>query len=186
MKVAYRNANRSKKMIQDAFLQLIIKKDISKIKTTEVIELADISKGTFYAHYTCLYDVQQEIEDREIALMFRVFEINTELSENFYPLFLCGLSEMERNRELYRILFCHSNGNSFLNKVKNTFFTHMKACNSSKKKPYDSKAMDTYLIYVAGGAIAVIQNWLESLEYIPPQQVARQISDFALNGMKCL
>ena len=48
----YRNSLKNKKAIQKAFADLLLEKnDINKITVKEIVERADISKSTFYAHY---------------------------------------------------------------------------------------------------------------------------------------
>lgn len=187
-KAPYRNALRSKQLIHDAFIKLLMEKEIVKIKTCEVIEQANISKGTFYVHYTCLYDVQQEIENEQISLMFEVFDqYPPELMlEDFLPLFLCGLRVMEKNRELFRVLFRSSYGDSFLNKVKRTFLEHMLSCSIDSSPLKNHKHARSYLMYVAGGSIAMIQEWLEYMPHVPAEIAARFLSDCALNGMRGL
>lgn len=184
-KTPYRNALRSKKMIQDAFLALMLKKDIMKIKTQEVIELACVSKGTFYAHFPCLFDVQHEIENDYLKRMFCIFEGRTNelLIEEFYPLFLCGLEEMSRNRELFTKFLGNGYGDSFLRKLKATFLSYMlssAAVTAYFKSPESARA---YFTYVAGGSIALIQNWLEGTPQVSPEVMAKFLSDCALKGI---
>jgi len=58
----YRNAIRSRKQIRLAFANLLAEKgSINKISVKEIVERADISKSTFYAHYTDLDALVKEI-----------------------------------------------------------------------------------------------------------------------------
>lgn len=62
MKKEYRNSARTKKMIRNAFVDLIEeKKLITNISVSELAERADIAKSTFYNHYDDLYAVADEI-----------------------------------------------------------------------------------------------------------------------------
>lgn len=56
-----RDVQKSRKAIKNAFLKLSMQKDIRKITVKEILELADISRGTFYAHYKDIYDIQEQI-----------------------------------------------------------------------------------------------------------------------------
>ena len=46
-----RRVNRTKRQIKKALINLLSKKDLSRITVSEITELADIGRGTFYTHY---------------------------------------------------------------------------------------------------------------------------------------
>ena len=48
--------------IKDSMLKLMEKKDISKITVTELCNLADINRATFYKYYVDIYDLIEKIE----------------------------------------------------------------------------------------------------------------------------
>ena len=56
-KAEYRSALRSKKLINDALADLLTEKPLDKITVTDVVNRADINRGTFYAHYKDIPDV---------------------------------------------------------------------------------------------------------------------------------
>ena len=56
-KTEYRSAVRSRKMINEALADLLTEKPLDKITVTDVVNRADINRGTFYAHYKDIPDV---------------------------------------------------------------------------------------------------------------------------------
>ncbi len=56
-KAEYRSALRSKKMIISALADLLQEKPLDKITVTDVVNRAQINRGTFYAHFTDVPDV---------------------------------------------------------------------------------------------------------------------------------
>lgn len=50
----------------EAFWKLYEKKDINKIKVQEICDLAGYHRSTFYHHFTDVYDVLEQIEDKII------------------------------------------------------------------------------------------------------------------------
>ncbi len=58
-----KNVIRSKRLIKRAVMKLILKKNPADIKVTEITTLAEVNRGTFYAHYNTIFDVISEIED---------------------------------------------------------------------------------------------------------------------------
>ena len=55
----------TKRMIHEGLLQLLEKKNIDKIKVSELCQVSGVNRATFYRHYETLQDVL-----REIALEF--------------------------------------------------------------------------------------------------------------------
>ena len=49
-------------LIRRAFTTLLRQKPIQSISVKELCELAEINRGTFYAHYTDIYDLRDQIE----------------------------------------------------------------------------------------------------------------------------
>ena len=56
-KAEYRSAARSRKLINEALADLLTEKPLDKITVTDVVNRADINRGTFYAHYRDIPDV---------------------------------------------------------------------------------------------------------------------------------
>jgi len=65
----YKNALRSKRLIRQAFAELMEEKSIDKITVTDIIKRADINRGTFYAHYENARAVIVQIENEIIDKM---------------------------------------------------------------------------------------------------------------------
>lgn len=74
MKAEYRSSIRSKTMIKEALLALMVEKPFDKITITDIVKKADINRGTFYAHYNNTSEVLRSISASavdEIASVFR-------------------------------------------------------------------------------------------------------------------
>lgn len=65
-----RDVIKSKEAIKSAFLRACWSKDIRKITVTEIINTANVSRGTFYAHFDDIYDLREKIENEIIELIF--------------------------------------------------------------------------------------------------------------------
>ncbi len=50
-------------LIRGAFTDLLRQKPIQNITIKELCERAGINRGTFYSHYTDIYDLRDNIED---------------------------------------------------------------------------------------------------------------------------
>ena len=60
-KIENRRVRLTKQMIQDSLIELLDDKPIEKISISELCQLADVNRTTFYNHYGSQYDVLKEI-----------------------------------------------------------------------------------------------------------------------------
>lgn len=65
---------KTKKVIKDAFYQLIAKNDIENVKVTELCKLAEINKTTFYKHYQDVYQLESILQQELLNKFFEEFE----------------------------------------------------------------------------------------------------------------
>lgn len=70
----YRSAIRSRRMIREAYTQLLKEKPLSKITVTDIVTMADLNRATFYAHYPDVRGVTEEIENEIIEKMLEVLK----------------------------------------------------------------------------------------------------------------
>ena len=65
----YRSAARSRRLIRDAYAALMQEKPVDKISVSDIVRLADLNRGTFYAHYANPQAVLVEISDEIVSTM---------------------------------------------------------------------------------------------------------------------
>lgn len=73
-KSTHKNASRSRHLIKQAFGELLNEKPLNKITVTDIVERANISRGTFYAHYLDVYDLYTAIQNNIIETLDCGFE----------------------------------------------------------------------------------------------------------------
>ena len=62
-----RRVRRTKAMLRAALTELLKTKPVNEISVTELTRKADVNRGTFYAHYTDLYDMLEQMENEAIG-----------------------------------------------------------------------------------------------------------------------
>ena len=75
-KAEYRSAIRSRKLIQAALADLLQEKPLEKITVTDVVDRAQINRGTFYAHYTDIRDVINRLVEQTFSNIRHVLTEN--------------------------------------------------------------------------------------------------------------
>lgn len=178
-KKEYRSAIRSRKFIRQAFIALLKEKKLDKITVTDIVNRADINRSTFYAHYSdvksLLEEIQGEIIDRSIAL---VKEMDFHDLLNTPIPFLRKLIEItNENKELYTLLGKWALSNNQLEKVKVLIVE--KAMNLSEI-PEDIRCQKFFEIRVnffVGGIINVYQQYLVGALDATDDEIVEAIAD---------
>ena len=156
-----KNALRSKRMIREAFLQLIQEKELSKVTVTDIVNRADVNRSTFYAHYPDIYGVIESFEDDVIEKMLTI------LSEfkyrNFFqnplPLLLRVNRYLEEDMELYRILITQAGSSSIFRKMSRAFIDYMEKDSDVPEKIKSSAAFEIRIRFFASGILGLYENW---------------------------
>lgn len=184
-KKEYRNSLRSRKLIKVALLQLMLKNDISRIKVKELIEIADISKGTFYAHYTDVFNVLEEIENDNIKLLrdYLQAQPRVELINDFSPFILKVFNNIEANLDFYKILFATKNANSFLNKMQKVFVDYMMEDHLMLTKLRSKEEAMLFFSFISIGTANLLQDWFNCECEIPLEGLAKLLNECIINGV---
>ena len=167
-KQQYRNSLKSKKAIKEAFLHLISSKDISQIRVREIIELADISKGTFYAHYRDIYNVLEDIENENIERLvaFLLENSHESLIDDFTPFISELFAYIEENKDIYSNLFKSNIAPVFLNKLQKVFVDYMMNDTNMLLKLTSEKSARLYFSFIAVGTASLIhQHFTNPVQY---------------------
>lgn len=138
MPTTYRNSIRTKRMIKEAFADLVSKKqDISKITVKELVDKADISKSTFYCHYQDIYAVIEEFEDEILDLLDETLKVYMkDHQEEFAPYIKRIIEHLKENEKIYKKIFTSDVPDKFITELK-------KICNERINKDVHLKALST-------------------------------------------
>ncbi len=177
-KAEYKSAIRSRKMIRQAFVELLQEKPIEKITVTDIVIRADINRGTFYAHYQ---DTRAAIEQIENEIIEKMVEFLSEFRyKNFFqnplPLLEKISNYLEEDVEFYRILINANGAEQFLLKLKKIFVRHME---SDSDIPEEIKHTSTFLVrthFFAGGLVNLYQVWFMKEMNVSLRDIALEIS----------
>lgn len=161
-KAEYRSAKRSKKLIREAFLSLLKEKPESKITVTDIVNLADINRATFYAHYPDVRGVVEEIENDVIDKMMTVLGEFRYFSffKNPAPLLLKISRFLEADVSLYKQLINTDSSDAFISKLKKIFTDYMKNDPDIPEYIREKKSFSIRVSYFTGGIVNAYKQWL--------------------------
>ncbi len=178
MKAEYRSAIRSRKMIKEAFLELLEEKNINKITVTDIVNKADLNRSTFYAHYTDVRAITEEMENEVIDKMIEIlneFEFKS-FFNNPTPLLLEVSKFLENNQKTYKVLLKVNEAETFLKKLKNEFAKYMMLDTDIPEYLKNSKMVNLRISYFAGGIINIYQDWFNGKLNCSLNDIALEVS----------
>ena len=62
-----RRVRKTRSLLRQALVRLMNEKSIQEITVTQLCEACDINRGTFYLHYTDVYDLLSRIEEEMLT-----------------------------------------------------------------------------------------------------------------------
>ncbi len=187
-KAKYRSAIRSKRLIREAYVSLMQEKEAEKISVSDIVRLADLNRGTFYAHYTNPNDVKDEIADEifqkinEVLLDFNFTNFLMDPSP-FLEKFEVILSE---NMKFYKEIMCYTLSIDFIGKVKQSLIERI---STDASVPDNVKKETQFLVILdlfAGGIISLYADFIQGKINIPIQQISQTLTMLIVEGSKTL
>ncbi len=131
-------------------------KQLHEITVTEITNMADIGRTTFYLHYTDVYDLLFKIESEILHGFIMIFEVNG--NENKTQSLIRRVEEslifIENNHDICKTLF---SSDSFLNKFQQN------CCEVFINEFYSNDISDfgiTEVNFVAWGVVGTFKNWV--------------------------
>lgn len=177
-KAEYRSAIRSRRMIREAYMELLKEKDLSKITVTDIITRADLNRATFYAHYPDVRGVTEEIENEIIEKMLEVlkeFQF-TNFFRNPAPLLLKASRYLEEDADFYRILVRANGSEMFMEKLKKVFADHMLNDSDIPESMRQSQMVELRVCYFAGGIVNLYKQWFRGDLHCTLNDIALEVS----------
>jgi len=177
-KKEYRSAIRSRRFIRQAFMELLKEKKFEKITVTDIVNRADINRSTFYAHYTdvrgLIEEIQSEFVERAMAV---VKEMDfRDLLHSPIP-FLQKLVEIaNENRELYTIVGKTALSMSQMEKIKVMLVEKALELSEIPEDIRNQRNFRIRLHFFVGGIINVYQQYLVGTLDVTTEEIVEEIA----------
>jgi len=185
-KAEYRSSIRSKNAIKKAVAKLIHEKAVEKITVSDIIREADISRGTFYAHYSDVGGVLEQIENEELRVLMEYVEhFGLEnILTNVTSLIEQICDYLSRDMDYYRMLAQSNVLNNYLWRLVEVYYDKLLDLVMTQKNVPNRDDANIYLVYVTSGAKSTILAWLNGTLKGTPKEIAEITGDLVKLNMK--
>lgn len=183
-KSSHKNAARSRHLIKQAFAELLNEKDMSKITVTDIVERANISRGTFYAHYLDVYDLYSAIQSNIVEAIDETFE--EEGIENIIldptDVISFAIEYLNKNKSYYKLFLTSSHGEDLMQRVISLAEEKFSHVINSILPQNEAKEQLYNLYFILGGFRNILIHWFMNTSDITPEQCAAYLSKFYLTN----
>lgn len=175
----------SKQAIKAAFLQILNEKIPRDICVQEVCKLANINRSTFYAHFTNINELLNELEvDLYKQAKQSIFLRNLDFMQlTSRDTILKILKFIRQHESLYRKYYLQLTDSAHMtmlsNHVKETYVSALSTYNAS----YSKEEIDYSFEFCKQGTHGVIRKWLISGCEEPEEQIALLLERLLLKSL---
>lgn len=157
-----RRVKYTKMVLKESFLNLLEKKDISRITVKEICEDADINRATFYTHYTDVYDLQKKIEDEFLDNVEVYLSQLDKKGKNVNDFILAEkiFDYIKDNAKLCKLLLSERGDLSFQKKIMTIVYDKIisELTDNNKLSKEDAEYVYSFTIT---GCVGIVQKWLD-------------------------
>jgi AcrR family transcriptional regulator len=184
---ADRRSLRSRRLIAEALITLMLERRYDRITVQEIIDRANVGRSTFYAHYRDKEDVLTSEFERVLSLLHGRLDPDGARDEQLLP--SLGLfRHVQDQHQLYHALV-RGHG------VEVLYETGQRYLSASVEQRLavlagDGRALAVPLPiladYVAGAFLSLLRWWLEHQRPYPPEQMHTIFQQLVLPGVQAL
>ena len=172
-----RRAQLTRRVFRETLVELLNEKPLGKITVSEICAAAEMNRSTFYAHYTDVDAVAEELRNSFFE------QLDTELRDtapdDFTEHMKQYLHYVFLNREVI-LLLMREQPDLFRDRMIGVSAELSSAALKDAPSPEEDPYLRTRLRFLTGGGIYVIEQWLKDPDPLPPDRMAEQL--FALSA----
>lgn len=184
----YKQCAETRRMINDAFIELYSNNDFEKITVTAIAEAAHLSRGTFYLYYEDIYSLLDAIETDLIAGINRYMNevilhtVTHSKRESFCEVYVQMLEFIKSEQNYFRTLLFGNQYPRFVYRygksIENTFSISLDLDRQNPKE-----AIQLISAFLGGGIITMFKDWIMSDFSMPSYQLATIVYQALFHGL---
>ena len=171
-----RRYRRTETLILNGLTTLLQQKSIKEITVRELADLVDINRSTFYLHYTDIYDLLEQTEQRLLKQFTDAVDekFSANLGPNEFFQFLdCTFTILAENAPLCAALMGPNGDIAFLRTIEKLMHEKgMQALRAFTPRELPEQDLQYALSYFLAGCMGLVNAWLKNGCPEPPPHMA--------------
>lgn len=183
-----RRVRKTKRQIRNAFTALMLEKNIADITVREIAELADVNRGTFYAHYKDVNDLLAQLESGIMGKVETVKRLRSpQKSEKATLLYLTNILTLcGENVDVFKTVIIKNPDPEFQKQLLSTFKRQLLEGFAYRGEATETVKADYYFTFEVSGMMALANTWIENGMKETPAEMAAVGVDFIMRGYESL
>ena len=167
-------------IIKESILKLMEQKEISKITVTELCNLAEINRATFYKYYVDIYDLIEKIELELYDNIKKSIDL-IESKESIKSFIDNTVKIIYDNQDACKVLFGPYGNKEFIRKI--VYLAYIKSATEWKNKltKFSTNEIDYIFNFFAFGSIGIIEKWINDKFKNSPEEISNLINSLCDN-----
>ena len=184
-----RRVRKTRAVLRQGLVRLMAEKSIQDITVTELCAACDVNRGTFYLHYTDVFELLHSVEDELLAEFERVLDSltpHTVFSGETPSPAMCRMLELlADNADLCRVLLCQNGDMAFVERVKGVVRRRVLDEWAAQFFERGAHAAVYHYAYecVVSGCIGMLQYWMERDMPLSAREMAAMMESFIARGV---
>lgn len=186
MKTSDQRVRLTKMLLRRALTELLKQKPVQSISVKELCEKAGIHRGTFYAHYTDIFDLLAQVEE-EMMQDFRAALVPLLAAEKgdltarkiTVGIFRC----LKENADICTVMLGPYGDKTFAMKLIELGRT---SCVENYRRFFEGathRQLEFFYAFVSAGCIGLLQTWLEEGMVTPAEEMADMAGGMIMHGI---
>lgn len=178
-----RRVRRTRALLQQSLIRLMAEKEIKDITVKELTDLADITRGTFYLHYSDIYDILRSMEYEMFVEFNEILNrsLSLEKKESAPEILLTDIfSLLERHRDMAKVMMGPHGDYAFVNQLKDLVKERIYRDLAQKQSGCEYDYAEAFAV---SGCVGVVETWLYHPAPLPPTSIAKICCNMLVQGL---
>lgn len=178
-KKEYRSVRKTKRKLREGLIDLMNEKPVSEIKVKELCEKVDINRGTFYYHYTDIFDMINSIEDeffKKFNEIIKNMNVTKKGQEEAFNILEMVFEFFDKNAELSATLIGPNGNMSFLQQLKDLVDDKCSDVWNEAGSHMEESEYELFNSFIINGYIGLLERWLQTGRKQSPEYMANFVA----------
>lgn len=166
-----RRVQKTKKVITDALLELLEKKDFNELTVNDIAEKANVNRGTIYFHYEDKFDLLNKCLEEKLQLLEKACSpINMGASEAELKKCFVGVYQFfDDNYRFFSIMLNNGGTTRFQEKFRALILKEMRRLPASRA---DDKNQEFFTQFRVNALVGVAEWWIREKRPLTVDEMA--------------
>lgn len=187
-KTTDRRIRKTKIALREGLLSLMQEKSLNTISIKELTEKVDLNRGTFYLHYTDIYDLAEQIQTEFFEEFYQIMDSHSPdvLKEQPLPLLEDIFTFLDKNAAFCFAMLGPKGDPSFVNRlalmIREKCFDNWSVLFNKDK----TCEFEYFYSYMLSGSMGMIKAWMQNGRKETPHEIALLTQNIILQGIEIL